>query len=325
MVPYVPTFVYYAIPAAIILYSLRKYRESKWGRCKNKVSLQGKIVIVTGANCGIGYEIAKEFSKRGAKVILACRSEDAALNAILKIEKEINAKQDLVFMELDLASLISIKQFADKINQQYDKIHILVNNAGVSYPDDSDAVTKDGYEIHFGVNHLGHFFLTNLLLDKLENGNPSRVVIVSSLLHQKGAIEFDSYDKIVGTKNLYANSKLMNMYFCKELSKKVKDRGINVYAVCPGWVFTSLFRHNMKRIVKYFVFILPVAFLYMRTANQGAQTAIYCATEPNLSDESGGFYRDCDKFESKVQFCEVLSKKLWATSVKSIEESGFKV
>ncbi|GJQ77859.1 hypothetical protein Trydic_g16113 [Trypoxylus dichotomus] len=230
---------------------------------------------------------------------MACRNKQSALVALHKIEKELNTK-NLLCMELDLASLNSIKTFATNFKSKFNKIDILVNNAGVSFDDASKKVTEDGFEIHFGVNHLGHFLLTNLLFDRFQAGS----------------------QKPKEAKNLYANSKLANMYFCKELAKKTCDKGVRVYSVCPGWVLTNLFRHHAGRMLKYFIFIIPAAFLFMRSAKQGAQTAIFCATDPSVESESGYFYRDCKKFTSKVQMCDAVSQKLWSTSVKMIESKG---
>lgn len=284
LITMIPTIVYYLVPTIVILISVRKYRESKWGKCKNNVKLTGKTVIVTGANSGIGYEISKELCKRGALVVMACRDKQKALRAINKIQRELSTKNLVniqafitchinkilfqVFMELNLASLSSIKAFADNFKSKFDKIDILVNNAGVSFDDSSNKVTEDGFEIHFGVNHLGHFLLTNFLLDKFISG--SRIVIVSSLLHQKGNIDFGNLnlEKPSEAKNLYANSKLANMYFCKELAKKVHKKGIKVYAVCPGWVLTNLFRNHTRRMLMYFALIIPAAFLFMRSPKQ---------------------------------------------------------
>lgn len=171
-------------------------------------------------------------------------------------------------MELDLASLNSIKKFANDFKSKFDKLDILINNAGVSFEDTSGEVTDDRIEIHFGVNHLGHFLLTNMLLDKFENGG--RIVIVSSMLHQKGKIDFSNLnlEKPEQAKNLYANSKLANMYFCKELAKKTRDQGIRVYSICPGWVLTNLFRNHLGRMLKYFIFVIPAAFFFMRSSKQ---------------------------------------------------------
>lgn len=170
-------------------------------------------------------------------------------------------------MRLDLASMNSIFSFVQEFNQTFDKLDILINNAGVSLPKTETRTTEDGLEIQFGVNHVGHFLLTNMLLLKLKES--SRVIIVSSTLHQKGHIYLDDLnlnDKN-GKSGQYENSKLANAYFGIELSKRVKDNKINVYTVCPGWVYTGLFRnYNIKWY--HYIAISPIAFWFMRTPKQ---------------------------------------------------------
>lgn len=226
-------------------------------------------------------------------------------------------------IELDLASLSSIKTFADTIKSKYPKINILINNAGVSFPEDRKIMTKDGFEIHFGINHLGHFYLTNLLLDNMKNNDKNRIIIISSMLHEKGEIDLDdlNMEKKTNRKNAYANSKLANVYFCKELAKRTKGQDVNVYCVCPGWVFSSLFRHHIKKMLMYLIFVIPAAFLFMRSTKSGAQTVIYCATEPDLEKESGYFYRDCKKYEQKKILEDTISEKLWKASEELINLS----
>jgi len=316
----VSTFVYYAIPTILVLAGIRKYRELKWGRCRNKVKLTGKVVIVTGANSGIGYEIAKEMAIREAQVIMACRNLDAAAKAIRELKQEIKGSSVIVPMELDLGSIRSIKNFAEEIKSTYSKVDILINNAGVSFPANARPKTKDGFEIHFGVNHLGHFLLTTLLLEVLKKAESSRIVIVSSLLHERGKLYLDdlNLENVMEKTDAYANSKLANVYFCNELSQRLKDSRINVYAACPGWVYSNLFRHYERKW--YHIFIFPIALLYMRSPKQGAQTAIYCATEPELINETGFVYRDCKKYFSKVTFDASISKRLWETSENMIRE-----
>lgn len=175
-------------------------------------------------------------------------------------------------MELDLASLMSVKNFASKIQEEYPTINLLINNAGVSYPSHGKSMTvqtQDGNEIHFGVNHLGHYYLTKLLLNTLIKSQPSRVVIISSTLHEKGLINVDNLnnDQPFDIKaKLYANSKLANIYYCRELSEQTKDTGVNIYAVCPGWVYTSLFRHSIKWY--HYLVGAPIAFFFMRSPKQ---------------------------------------------------------
>ncbi|XP_018564020.1 retinol dehydrogenase 11-like [Anoplophora glabripennis] len=314
---------YYVLPSIIILIIIRKYRETKWGKCKNKVRLDGKIAIVTGANSGLGLEIAKELAARNAQVILACRNLEKANTACEYIRgTSKNSKVMLIPMELDLASLYSIKNFADKIKEHYQEINILINNAGVAFPNTKRVETKDGFEVHFGVNHLGTFYLTNLLLEPLSasSGNNARVVVVASSLHEKGVVNVNDLNSLRVTKktNLYANSKLMNIYFAQELSRRIKSKKINVYACCPGWVYTALFRHSIKWY--HYFLIAPVAFFFMRSPKQGVQTPVYCATEPELETETGLLYRDCKRYNSKVIFYDNIATKLWEESESMINK-----
>lgn len=168
-------------------------------------------------------------------------------------------------IELDLASIESIYKFVDVIKSNYNKIDILVNNAGVSFPDKLHKKTHNGIEIHFGTNHLGHFLLTNSLIDLIKKSDYKRVVIMSSMLHERGNIILDDLN-LENRKSGYANSKLANYYFCKELNKRHVD--LNVYAVCPGWVYTSLFRNHIKKMLMGIVLIIPAAFLFMRSPRQ---------------------------------------------------------
>ncbi|VEN63196.1 unnamed protein product [Callosobruchus maculatus] len=310
--------VYYVVPV-VVLIIVRKYRESKWGKCKNKVKLDKKLAIVTGANSGIGLQLAKELAARNAHVILACRDIEKAREACIYINQKLSADPVLIPMELDLASLQSITKFSEEIKKQFPEVNILVNNAGVSFPNTKRIETEDGFEIHFGVNHLGHFYLTNLLLDVLTAGS-ARVVVVSSSLHEKGEINLDDLNSLSLTKktNLYANSKLANVYFAQELAQRTKGK-INVYTCCPGWVYTNLFRHSIKWY--HYFLILPVAFFFMRSPKQGAQTPLYCATEPDLEKETGLIYRDCKHYSSRAIFYSNIAAQLWEKSDEMIKEA----
>ncbi|RZC36022.1 retinol dehydrogenase 11 [Asbolus verrucosus] len=314
----VPNIVLCLIPAILALIGIRKLRERTWGYCKNNVKLSNKVAIVTGANSGIGYEIVKELAARDAQVVLACRNLKSAKAAITEIEKQLNRTVKLIAMELDLASLKSIEQFAINVQKICPEINLLINNAGVAYPKNQMHKTQDGIEMHFGVNHLGHFYLTNLLLETLKKSRPSRVVIVSSFLHEKGKIDLENLEGNIQGVNLYANSKLANVYFCRELSKRVENNGLNVYAVCPGWVYTSLFRHSVRWY--HYILVAPIAFFFMRSPKQGAQTPIYCATDPSLTNESGLLYRNCSPYVSKIKFDDDIALKLWNESERLVSE-----
>lgn len=165
-------------------------------------------------------------------------------------------------MELNLASLKSIKMFATEVKKRYPVVHLLINNAGVAYPKNTYIHTEDKFEVHFGVNYLGHFYLTEQILDLLLKDDSSRVVVVSSLLHEKGIINIDDLNNIQKKDvNMYANSKLGCVYFARELAKR--NKSLKVYTCCPGWVYTGLFRHSKRWY--HFILLLPVAFFFMRT------------------------------------------------------------
>lgn len=167
-----------------------------------------------------------------------------------------------------MASIKSISEFVETIKNKYNKVDILVNNAGISYPDKKHGKTADGFEIHFGVNHLGHFLLTNSLISLVKKSDYKRIVIMSSMIHQRGKIILDdlNLEKKENQKGGYANSKLANYYFSKELAARFSD--LNVYAACPGWVCTSLFRYYKIKMLIGIVLLIPTAFLFMRTPRQ---------------------------------------------------------
>ncbi|CAH1155267.1 unnamed protein product [Phaedon cochleariae] len=312
---------YYILPTFLLLFIIRKVRESKWGKCKNNVQLDGKTAIVTGANSGIGFEIARELAQRKAHVIVACRTLEKAREACLQIHAKLKSDQAvLIPMEVNLASLKSIKNFAEEVNKNHEEINILVNNAGVSFPNSQRMLTEDKFEIHFGVNYLAHFYLTSLLL-KLLSIAPSRVIVVASSLHERGEINLSDLNHLHSTKktNLYANSKLANVYFAQELARRIESNHVRVYACCPGWVYTGLFRHSLKWY--HYILIAPVAFFFMRSAKQGAQTPIYCATESSIENETGLLYRDCKPYNSKAIFYDNVGIKLWEQSQQMINDA----
>ena len=214
---------------AFVYYRLRCYFAG--GVCKNNVSMKGKTVIITGANTGLGKEVAVELGKRQARVILACRSLEKGKRAAREICSKVK-DAILVVKHLDLSSLASVRQFADEILKEEKRLDVLINNAGV-FMDPPMIKTQDGFEIHFGVNHLGHFLLTKLLLQLLEKSSPSRVVVVSSALAKRALIDFDNIYAEKGhpgrqdhMKGPYAQSKLANLLFAHELSKRLPEGNI---------------------------------------------------------------------------------------------------
>ena len=201
----------------------------------------GRTAIVTGANSGIGFEAAKELARHGAKVILACRSEERAEDAIARIRAEV-PEADLTFMELDLASLQSVRAFAEAFKGRFDQLDLLINNAGIMAIPRRE--TKDGFEMQLGVNHLSHFALTGLLLDRLTETEGARIVNVSSMAHKMGNVRFDDLqrERRYNKWEAYGQSKLANLVFTYELERRLReaDKALVVAACHPGWSSTNL-------------------------------------------------------------------------------------
>ena len=306
---YLSTFIGIFFGFIGVTYVLRQLYLRK---CKSNVRLDGKIVIVTGANTGIGLCTVTDLAKRGATIVMACRDMRKGEKALEKAKAE-SSSEDILLMHLDLSSLDSVRNFTKEFLSKYSKLNILINNAGVmACP---YMKTKDGFEMQIGTNHFGHFVLTNLLLKALANGAPARVVNVSSSAHWMFAkMDFEdinyekrSYDKM----GAYGQSKLANVLFSKELHNKVKDHGITTYSLHPGWISTELVRHDTSFILINVI----VGSLYARTAVQGAQTSIYCAVEEGLEKHSGGYFSNCTLSTASADGRnDGYAKKLWELS-----------
>jgi NAD(P)-dependent dehydrogenase (short-subunit alcohol dehydrogenase family) len=192
-----------------------------------------RVAVITGGNAGIGKQTAIDLARRGGKVYIACRDQERAETALKEI-KERSGSDNVHYLQLDLASLDSVREFSKNFHQLEEKLHILVNNAGVMACAKSQ--TKDGFEMHMGTNHLGHFLLTNLLLDLLKAGAPSRVVVVASLFHIVGKIKQKDFlsEKFYFRWFAYASSKLANILFTRELAKKLEGTGVTANSLHPG-------------------------------------------------------------------------------------------
>jgi len=312
---------------AVSLYLIRRWQSSKWGVCNLKTKLNGKVVIVTGGNVGLGAEAAMDFAKRGATVILACRSWENTKNTLQRIRTK-SGNNDVHYLHLDLGSLESVRQFAEDVQVKYPEIHTLVCNAGVWYPMEKEVKTSDGLEAHAGVNHLGHFLLTNLLMDRLALSAPARVVVVASTLGTFGKLDFDKYDHFMEGRPRpekplpgdaptgYCDSKMMNVLFAKELSVKASGRGVTTVSLCPGLCSTSIFRNSNASFWKIF-FSMPILFLFMRSAASGAQNIIQAVLEDEDTLVNGGFYQECKmSAEENAKFDDMsdIGQQLWGIS-----------
>jgi NAD(P)-dependent dehydrogenase (short-subunit alcohol dehydrogenase family) len=241
--------------------------------------LTGKLIIVTGANSGIGFEATKEFARKGAETILACRNMDKTKKASDRIKKKIpDAKT--VIMQLDLSSLKSIKDFAGEFKKNYFSLDVLLNNAGIMFV--PYRTTSEGFESQVGVNHLGHFALTGLLFDLLANTPGARVVNVSSNGHRMGKMDVDNYiykdGKGYSRLGAYGRSKLSNLLFTYELDRRFKTANIDAIAVGahPGISNTNLIRQWYFKVLK------PIVFLTTQSAYMGALPSMRAATDPDV-------------------------------------------
>lgn len=271
--------------------------------------LASKLFIVTGANSGIGRVTAATLASRGAEVILACRSREKTEPVLAEIKA---AGGNARFASLDLADLQSVRRFAEEVLAEGKPIAALVNNAGLA---GARGKTKDGFELAFGTNHLGPYLLTRLLLDHLKKHAPSRIVNVASKAHYrpktfpweslrestKGVTAFDEYSV----------SKLCNVLFTRELAKRLDGTGVTTYAVHPGVVATDVWRE------------VPAPFRWlmkklMLTSEQGAQSSIIAAAEPDLAEATGRYYdwNGKDTKPSKLAQDDVLAALLWKRSAE---------
>jgi NAD(P)-dependent dehydrogenase (short-subunit alcohol dehydrogenase family) len=249
--------------------------------------IEGKVVIITGCSSGIGKATAHELAKRGGRIYFASRDEEKTTTAINEI-KELTMNEQLYFLKLDLSSLDSVRDFCKNFCKLEKKLDILINNAGVLSP---LRRTSDGFEMNFGVNHLGHFLLTNLLLDSLKAAAPSRIIIVSSALHEYANINRDDINSerdFPGTFKAYENSKLCNILFMRELSKRLEGTGVVCNALSPFLSDTDATRY-LNSIQRFFFDILKKSFLY-NSPEVGCQPIVMLAVEPSLSEVTGKYF-----------------------------------
>lgn len=282
-------------------------------------NLAGKTIVITGANSGLGLETAKALYAKNANIIIACRNEQKAQQAIIEIKSaKANALGQLDFVSLDLADLESIRLLPGKVKKISAKVDILINNAGVMTPPKGE--TKQGFETQFGTNHIGHFALTGLLLPLLEKSAAGRIIVVSSLANRFGWINFNNLnsEKYYSKWIAYAQSKLANIIFAQNLQQRLKNSGskIKVMTVHPGFSATNLQRFMAGSSV--------INALFSQPAQMGALPSICAATNKDLK---GGEYIGPSKlFETRGQpklakipkraFQSKVAQKLWRQSVE---------
>ena len=247
---------------------------------------RGRTALVTGANSGIGRETAQGLAAAGARVLLACRSQDRAEHAMRHIRRRW-PKADLEFLSLDLSRQQSVREAAQQVREQYGTLDLLINNAGVMWLDESR--TEDGFETQFGTNHLGHFALTGLLIEPMLEVPGSRVVTVSSLAHRAGRIDFSNpnMEGEYARHPAYARSKVANLIFAMELQRRLNAAKAQTISLgChPGISNTRLLRRLPLRLD---LLVKPFMALLTQNARSGALPTLYAATAEDV--EAGGYY-----------------------------------
>uniref|UniRef100_A0A0D9XPQ4 Uncharacterized protein n=1 Tax=Leersia perrieri TaxID=77586 RepID=A0A0D9XPQ4_9ORYZ len=286
------------------------------------VDASNLTVVVTGATNGIGKETARVLALRGAKVILPARTLESGMKVKESLAEQIPSSK-LHVMEMDLSSLDSVRSFAKSFNSSYKHLNVLVNNAGImACP---FGLSKDGVELQFATNHVGHFLLTNLLLDKMkvtakQTGLQGRIINVSSTAHRGSNGSCFDLDKLNDKSKYrpfqaYGHSKLANILHAKELSRRFQEEGCNLTAnsLHPGVIATNLPRHILTNGVLISIFSVMKPFL--KSIPQGAATNCYLALHPGVKDVSGKHFADCNEVTpTAVARDAELAKKLWEFS-----------
>lgn len=270
--------------------------------------LDGKVALVTGANTGIGRVAAIELARKGARMILAGRSEERTRPVVDEIRAACgeNAAR---FVRLDLSSLKAVDQAADEVLAIDEPLHLLINNAGLAA---AKGHTEDGFELAFGVNHMGHFRLTQRLLDRVADSGGGRIVTVASDAHKRvDGIDFEAVRRPTATPTgfpEYCVSKLANVLFSAELARRCRDRDVHTYALHPGVVATDVWRQLPWPI-------RPLVKLFMRSEEEGASTTIHCASSSELASHTGRYYVDCrEKKPGPAGRNQELAEDLWQRS-----------
>ncbi|MDF2613312.1 MAG: short-chain dehydrogenase [Clostridia bacterium] len=279
---------------------------------------ENKIVLITGGSAGMGKAAASELMRLGYFVIILARNKERGEKALAEIKSE--SKSNLADLMLcDLASQASIRRFVSQFKEKYKRLDVLINNAGVILP--SRHETNDGFELQFAVNHLGHFLLTNLLLDTIKNSSPARIINVSSGAHKAGKIHFDDLNlkKNYNLIKSYSQSKLANILFTYELADRLKDRGVTVNTLHPGAVATQM---GINRTTGFGTLITSMLKPFFKSPAEGASTTVYLATSNEVQNITGKyFYNKKPIPSSKLSYDKELAKRLWQVSEKMVHLS----
>jgi NAD(P)-dependent dehydrogenase (short-subunit alcohol dehydrogenase family) len=273
--------------------------------------MQNKIVMVTGATDGIGKVTARALVEKGAQVVVIGRNRAKTEKTVAEIKRK-TGRDTVDYLLADFASQAEIRQLATRFRARYDRLDVLVNNAGTMLI--SRKETADLLETTFAVNHLAHFLLTNLLLDLIKASAPARIINVSSDVHQGQTLDFDDLQMERGYRGMvaYGRSKLANLYFTYELARRSGGTDVTVHALHPGFVATNLGADNMPLLGGLLKRVINLAAM---NAEKGARTSIYLAISPEVAGVTGKYFVNCRPVSSSpVSYDETAARRLWQIS-----------
>lgn len=278
--------------------------------------LTGRVALITGANTGIGLVTARTLARRGAQLFITCRSAAAARIARDRIRED-SGNPQVEALHMDLGDFASVRACARTFLQQDLPLHLLVNNAGLA---GQRGLTASGFELAFGVNHMGHFLFTQLLLERLQASSPARIVTVASRAHYRATgLDWDALRRPTRSRTAldeYANSKLANVLFSAELGRRLAGSGVTTYALHPGVVATDVWRAVPWPI-------RPLMKLGMISVEEGALTTLHCATSPDVGQHSGLYYDKCmPRTPSAMGRDGTLAAELWQRSAQWVAQGG---
>ena len=277
-----------------------------------KDSMRGRVCLVTGATSGIGKVAALELARRGARVLVVSRDQARGEATVAELKVQ-SASLSIDLLIADLSSQASFHELARDVRSRYDRLHVLVNNAGALYT--RRRVTVDGIEATFALNHLAYFLLTELLLPLLKASTPARIVNVASDAHRPGRIRFDDLqgEPRYSGGRAYCQSKLANVLYTYELARRLEGSGVTANALHPGAVATAFWRD----VRPPFRWALPVAQLFMISPERGAETLVHLATSPAVEGVSGKYFVKCAETRSSpASYDTETAGRLWRVSAE---------
>ncbi len=280
--------------------------------------MHGKVCLITGGTNGIGKSAALGLAQMGATVVIVGRNAQKTAHVVEEV-RAASGNQSVDSLVADLSSQRDIRQLADDFKRRYATLHVLLNNAGAVFM--QRQLSVDGIEMTFALNHLAYFLLTHLLLDTIQASVPARIINVSSDAHSGGQIEFDNLqgERHYGTR-AYGNSKLANILFTMELSRRLEGTGVSVNALHPGFVNTGFGKNNPGLLIKIIRAIIP---LIARSPDKGAETSLYLASSVEVETLTGKYFHDSKAIPTAPQANDrAVAKRLWDVSAEMVDLSG---